>query len=799
MLALRAYLAVVASDGSLAIEVHRELGSITDSWKTWQLAGAKALIDVGFSRLADSEILRILDGHDSRVILSRPARDIFARVGSCSARPVDRSLEGVPYYLAISGWGYEIEDPSPKTAERQLATGASSKDELGEIAGSDTDSARFALPLGGSARDLVILAAMVPSWAFELPIDSEQLAIPSARQLRRNGIHSFSELSRADPRFIYGIRWMGPARISSACDATRSLISLDRARTGSEVSREVINPSISQGTDPLPFSSDSPNSLIMDFDRWIDDLSERDQEVLIARTGRAGPPPTLDAIAEAVGVTRERVRQITNRRLESWVQQFDGAHPWTGVVEWLETSEGAPWLERAAQEVAWLEGVGQLPDFVRTMLDCFEVKEINVVEIGSHTAIAKFSQQDWRQESIVFRRLVRAAVDEGMPLDLLRAALVGAASGFAGHDPGWIADVLLSEIVVARPRNSPPVVVGLSAVGESIVRKILVEADQPLHFTEIHRRAIEQGFDLELRRAHSAATTVGYLFDRGTYGTLEHTGLAADERDEYRRTLEVLILEAEPDKQWHSQDLYALMETPVGNLAGEYLVDIVLEDSNGVVDLGRRVWASGLGSHRSTADRIDQQQAVESLLLAAGAPMTSKAIQAELRAHRGVGKNFQIHEAGKLVRTGVSQWGLLDRDVPLSVEQVEDYLDRLRDRLSATSQGVHKTELVGLVSGLTTPVSPELLMSVATRTGEFRATQSDFVILPDWESHYRPTVPEAVATMLAQRPASTAELLDYARETVGLEIPMYSVHAALKHLGAEFDQSSNTWAVPQAH
>ena len=802
MLNLRAYLAVVDADASLSVEVHRELGALTDSWKVWQERGAKALIDVGFSRVSDAEILRILDGHETRVLLSRPARDVFARMGKCALRQADQSLEGIPYYVAVSGWGYEIEDPAPaEGGDEHCAQTLHDRVANDGFREEGAFGGELSLPLGGTAEDLISLAGIVPDWAADLEVGDERIAMSSSNQLSRRGIRSLRALANTSPRFVEQIPWMGPARISAACDSVRNLIFAERANTHPILGRT--DPLVKEGlgaeeASGLPQHQMSAGSLLADFDSWLRTLDARDRAILTARTGREGAPATFDAIAETVGLTRERVRQITSRKLAIWAGKFEGASPWIELVDWTNTSREAPWLEAAARELDWLHGAGLLPDFVKSMLDCFSGIGLNVVEIDGRFAVTTFNQQDWHREGAVFHRLIRAAVDDAMPVDLLRAALIGAASDFAGSSPTWVADLLLSEVIVAQPVSSPAVVVGPTATGESIVRKVLVESVTPLHFSEIYRRALEQGFEIELRRAHSAATAVGYLFDRGTYGTLTHTGLPTAELDEYRRMVEQIISNASPDRQWHSQDLFALVEPPIGSLAGEYLVDIVLEDSNVVVDLGRRVWASGLGSHRSTADRIDQQQAVESLLLAAGAPMTTKAIQAELKAHRGVGKNFQIHEAGKLVRIGVSQWGLINRDVPLSDDQVQEYLANLDRHLTTTRQGVHKTELAALVPrilGSDSTLPGEMLMSVATRTGDFRGTQSDYVILPDWDSHNRMTVADVVASVLANRPASTSDLLEHARESVGLEMPMYSVHSALKHLGAVFDQSTNTWSL----
>jgi DNA-directed RNA polymerase sigma subunit (sigma70/sigma32) len=62
-----------------------------------------------------------------------------------------------------------------------------------------------------------------------------------------------------------------------------------------------------------------------------DMLSERELEMLKLRFGLDGPPLTLQAIADQYGLTRERVRQVINKALESL-----GNDPWDQL-------ENGPW------------------------------------------------------------------------------------------------------------------------------------------------------------------------------------------------------------------------------------------------------------------------------------------------------------------------------------------------------------------------------------------------------------------------------------------------------------------------
>src|SRR5688572_1118200 len=72
---LRAYLWIVASDGSSSVTVHRDLDSLRSEWQrrdfTAQLAGA---IHVGFARPETAEITGVAVGHLGRMLLTASAR-----------------------------------------------------------------------------------------------------------------------------------------------------------------------------------------------------------------------------------------------------------------------------------------------------------------------------------------------------------------------------------------------------------------------------------------------------------------------------------------------------------------------------------------------------------------------------------------------------------------------------------------------------------------------------------------------------------------------------------------------------
>jgi RNA polymerase primary sigma factor len=104
--------------------------------------------------------------------------------------------------------------------------------------------------------------------------------------------------------------------VSDLMRVTRRTVSLDaplRAGTDQQTS---LGDAIEDRRTPQPLEQTERQFLSEDISKILGNLSEREQHVLRLRYGLAGSSAhTLAQVADQLGVTRERVRQIQNRAL----------------------------------------------------------------------------------------------------------------------------------------------------------------------------------------------------------------------------------------------------------------------------------------------------------------------------------------------------------------------------------------------------------------------------------------------------------------------------------------------------
>ena len=104
-------------DGEWNVTTHRTLQSAKTQWKlvVAQDPDAVAVVHVGFSRPATSDLTTAIDELAGRVLLTAAARWAIWRTDASSSFSigfVESDVEGdrLPLYLALEGWGYRVSD-----------------------------------------------------------------------------------------------------------------------------------------------------------------------------------------------------------------------------------------------------------------------------------------------------------------------------------------------------------------------------------------------------------------------------------------------------------------------------------------------------------------------------------------------------------------------------------------------------------------------------------------------------------------------------------------------------------------
>lgn len=334
---------------------------------------------------------------------------------------------------------------------------------------------------------------------------------------------------------------------------------------------------------------------------------------------------------------------------------------------------------------------------------------------------------------------------------------------------------------------------------DQVVEAVLLDSATPLHYSEIAARARERsGREIDVRRAHNAAATIGILLGRGVYGLEQHLKLTKDMRDDLRDRVEEIILDGPDDRQWHTSELLSLVadrNVPYVEYLDKYVVDYVLDASSALRRLGRLTWTT---SGSSAIARIDVRQAVTALLQHSNGPLTTNEIRQRLIAVRGVSDNFQIHSSDLVVRLPEGYWGLNDRDIALKRPHQLAFFDRLEGVLSARDKGIHITEIEDIVQKdiKDAPhMAAETIFSLAANDERLKVSFGEYLFLTKWGTARRETLMSAVIATLraSKKPLSIDEIVRQVDPRIERHCEKRAVISCLRAADATFDSSAGGW------
>ena len=222
---------------------------------------------------------------------------------------------------------------------------------------------------------------------------------------------------------------------------------------------------------------------------------------------------------------------------------------------------------------------------------------------------------------------------------------------------------IFDEYLQYEDECSSAVLVSYGKSAESAVATVLAQAEAPLHFTEIARRASELlGKEVDERRVQGAVNKEGvWQFDRGTYGLIGYCPLPESKRLLIRRIVEDILYQGSINKQWHSTEIVELLSEKSHNslkkLLDPYVLKMSIIESEKILYLGRMVWARS-DSGMEVGDRIQTTESFIQILESVGEPLTGQELKQRLSKIRGVNKHMQIHGDERLVAISPNIWGL---------------------------------------------------------------------------------------------------------------------------------------------
>jgi Bacterial RNA polymerase, alpha chain C terminal domain/Sigma-70, region 4 len=551
---------------------------------------------------------------------------------------------------------------------------------------------------------------------------------------------------------------------------------------------------------PLPQPAPTITDIVGGIIATAQALTKPEQGIWAARLGFRCEQRTLQVIADEIGISRERVRQI-----EVKIYKKIRHHPfWKDLSSRLNTyltDRTSPLLLNGISAIdPWFKGAEKLKTALQEVFKHILHHEFSVLNLEETPVISHLQLSRWEDAINKGKALLREMVAEKVSEDYAKGQVGALISGRGEELRDELWATVRSFALWATKPDGAIILAGYGRTAEAVVTAVLESAGHPLHYEEIYRRSKLISDKEHIERAlHNAASNVAVLYNRGTYGLLSHCPLNTEELALIEAEVEDITAGADPTKQWHNSELLdELLERGFdfdGKLT-KYIINIALHNSQSLVNMRRMVWGYKDSWQASAASRLDMRQAVMALLEEAGHPLSTLEIRQRLEGDRGLNNHFQIHPLGNLIRLGTGLWGLADRDV--KVGDPNGLLDRLTQHMQATQEGVHVSEVASVLGDIDENDALALLGLV--RQKGMRRDRAQYVYLSVWDDARRIWPARAIEQALDAHPEGmTIEQVRFEvsrltkRELNGLYIGQMLSHTE----GSSYNPETELWSREQ--
>jgi hypothetical protein len=809
-------------------------------------------VHVGFERPDTKAVEDLLSKQEGLVFLSSGAMGTMPSPVRASQTSIGAAGER-SFHAALDGFGYQVEQtsesppaslqllpklPTPENTEIRGWVATLAKLEPGlvqklNIAGiwdegsyvlreSDLDIdtryhaglRRYEILEGEhpSAASLVEHLRSAPPWILRAPIALLNLSVRSNNVCAAHNINLIGDFAKYGLKGLYSLPNLGQ---KSVYEISREMVHLFTTGHPLKAASPKLEWAIPEGLGDIPsdsnedsedsaadygkhsgFGADLSASITSGFIEAAQKLEQNERGVWAGRLGFRCEPMTLQQISDQIGVTRERVRQI-EVKIYKKVQR----HPfWDELSRRVQVhlrGRNSPLFLNGLSAIdPWFEGADQLAHPLREVFDHIPRLGFYILTWNDLPVISTISQAQWIAKLEEAKNILMAIAEQN-PTE--RDALSQAAGVLIGKGED-MREALHEEVskfcIWSALPDGSRILTGFGKSLAALVSGVLQASDKPLHIDEIQRRV----------RAHStyeatsvpnirrAASEVGVLYGRGTYGLMKHCPLNPSQMLAIRAEVEDIISGGSSSKQWHSSEIYDELLNRGFAYEGKltkYIISIALSNSPNLVYLRRMIWGVR-GKWNETADaRLDVKQAILSLLEEEGKPMSTAQIRSRLIEGRGLNTHFQIWASSPLVRLGPGLWGLEGRDLDMQHARVLSH--RLLEELSVRQVGMHVSEVAAFLE-LGSEAEVSMLTSIANNDG-LRMDKGQYCYLQRWGESRRISIWEAATSTLKAHPQGLprGELQLFVERITRRKVDRQQLSGVLQHIDAIYEAESSLW------
>ncbi|PHS73529.1 MAG: hypothetical protein COB22_02215 [Cycloclasticus sp.] len=581
--------------------------------------------------------------------------------------------------ITPSGWVSSIAEEEPELFQHIQEYGVCDessylaiRESLPELLCAEVDQKRFEqLRTTINQTDPSQLLAIAPCWLLRRHISDLGLTVRASNVFLSEGLALVSDIARLSLVEIMCFSNMGRRSIKDICN---TIILKIEQNVFENLNLKTVNESLTGGIERSVTATElgavslavqiEKSPLIKHLTRTLNELAEKDRLVLCGRLGYKGKVLTLEQVGQKLDVTRERVRQIQKK----YVTKIIAKEYWDDVIgirigQLLLERDGPLILEMLEIEDDWFSGFGDNYIYLSSVIQLFSENEIRVIDADGRNVITRMTQNDWDLLKVdVRKKLKQKANEKQWVREDINQYMETCLFEYSAQELTPILHELFDGDLQYEGESSKALLVSFGKTAESAVAAVLAQAEKPLHYSEIAIRASDLlGKKVEQRRAHGAVSASGvWMFNRGTYGLIDHCPIPESRRMNIRSMVEQILYQSPINKQWHSKEIIECIAKLFPILAKEinpYTLRMCIEGSDKILFLKRMVWARS-DSGMEVGDRIETVDSFIQILEGEGKPLSGQDLKVRLSEIRGVADDMQIHGNERLVAVGPNIWGL---------------------------------------------------------------------------------------------------------------------------------------------
>ncbi len=558
----------------------------------------------------------------------------------------------------------------------------------------------------------------------------------------------------------------------------------------------------------LPPTLDNPEtsttSLLAGFSASLEKIEDpKHRQIIEERLGVASKSRTLEEIAQDLGLTRERVRQIQSKVIAKIMEgEFWDDTLRLKIEKMLKSPLSPLFIDSLGEKDKWLAGFEKNPLLLQKLIENFSHLEPRFLTVGNRIIMTAIDAEKWASIKAGLLDSFEYSLDLQYTLEDIELLIENELAKAGAMELSGLMFDEIYPVLNFSMNGDDFILVSIGNTVGSHLKTILEESLTPLHYRDIRDKYEEKyGVNISERNIHARLAYKGfYIYGRGTFGTEKHFPLT-DAEKQFLINFATQKAQSSRGKQWHTEEILNLLnkECPdqVPAQLDKYILNIALGDAPGLIYLGRLIWVDS--AIDTELERQNIGKAVADILRKKGKPLRVEEIEKEILKIRSVGANFSTSlQPNELYsRVDPATWGLLDRDFILPPKEWESVKSIIYSKFKEDGKALHTSEIPAFLMSIALPakVNSGHLLGVLSIDARFRKWRGGFIGLSEWDTPNRLTITEALeqVVLVGKDKIDVSHIEESVLKIVGYNFDRNRISIHLNKCGFIFDREENSW------